>query len=49
MTVLQPVSRPVERVNYFGRWVEGAKQPFEAKTLHADKHTGLAVVPDALK
>ena len=27
-TGLQPVSRPVERVHYFGGWIEGAKSPW---------------------
>ena len=31
---------PVEQVHYVGGWVEGAN-PFGAKTLQTDKHTGL--------
>ena len=43
---LQPVSRPVEQVHYFGGCVEG-ESPFGAKALQTDNHTGLVAVPDA--
>ena len=45
-TGLQPASRPVEQVHYFEGWDVGAKS-LAGKTLQTDKHTGLAVVPDA--
>ena len=45
-TGLQPISRPVEQVHYFEGWGVSAKS-LAAKTLQTDKHTGLAVVPDA--
>ena len=45
-TGLQPVSRPLEQVLYFEGWGVGAKS-LDDKTLQTDKHTGLAVVPDA--
>ena len=38
-TGLQPLSRPVEQVHYFGGWVEGAKS-LCAKTLQADRSGG---------
>ena len=38
-TGLQPVSRPVEQVHYFGGWLEGAKS-LCAKTLLADGRGG---------
>ena len=47
-TGLPPVSRPVELVRYSEGWGVGAKS-LAAKTLQRDKHTGLAVVPDAQK
>ena len=45
-TGLQPVSRPVEKVHYFEGWGVGAKY-LANKTLQIDKHTGMAVMPDA--
>ena len=38
-TGLQPVSRPVELVHYFGGWLEGAKS-LCAKTLLVDRSGG---------